>query len=353
MTESSLNQPQSAAPTTPPPMPAQPGRRVGVWIFVSVLVALLLVSLLINLGLIAMLAGAQGEQGLATTTVRDGDSRQTVALYDIAGVIDSSAARQFQKFYNAIDDDQNVKAVVLRVESPGGAVASSDEMHEIVLRLKGKGKKVVVSMGSLAASGGYYVSAAADTIVAERTTLTGSIGVIATWFVFKGTLDKIGVDPIVMKSSHAADWKDALSPLSKPAPYQQQYIQSLLNETQETFEDVVRKGRGERLKTRKATVEVPATQEAKAQTHEHTEPFNGKIYSAAGAMELGLVDMIGYERDACDRAAKAAQLGNPKVVRYSPRHGLFTSLAEGRSQGLDVQTLRQMQTPTIEAIWRP
>ncbi len=352
MTQVNPTQPQQpTTPLTPPPMPPRPRRRIGVWIFVSLLV----ISALINMAMIAMLGGTHGDMGLATTTVRDGAAHETIAVYDVSGVIDTRAARQFNKFCNAIDDDRNIKAVVLRVESPGGAVAASDQMHSNVLRLKKAGKKVVVSMGSLAASGGYYLSAPADTIVAERTTLTGSIGVIASWMVFKGTLDKIGVEPIVMKSSHAADWKDALSPLSKPLPYQEQYIQSLLNETQATFEQVVTEGRGKRLKTRQASVEVPAIQDAKAQTHEQTEPFNGKIYSAAGAMELGLVDMIGYERDAYDQAAKAAGLGNPRIIRYGPRQGLFAALADGHSQGLavNVESLRQMQTPAIEAIWRP
>ncbi|MCE5278633.1 MAG: S49 family peptidase [Planctomycetaceae bacterium] len=344
----------------PPPQPAaapRPRRRVGVWIFVSVLVTLLLLSVLINMGLVLMLTGAQSQYGLVKTTVQEGAADQTIAVYEISGVIDNSAADQFQKFTNALDKEPDVKAVVLRVETPGGSVAASDEIHDMILRLKGKGKKVVVSMGALAASGGYYVSAPADIIMAERTTMTGSIGVIATWFVFKGTLDKIGVEPIVMKSSDAAAWKDALSPLSKPAPYQQRYIQSLLNETQEIFEQVVRKGRGDRLKTRKPTIEVSdaATQQAQTQGQDQIEPFNGKIYSASAAMELGLIDKIGYQRDAYDQAAKAAGLGNPRVVRYVPRHSFLAVLTDGQTQSraLSVETLRQMQTPAIEVIWRP
>ena len=114
----------------------------------------------------------------------------------------------------------------------------------------------------VAASGGYYMSAPADEIYAEPTTITGSIGVIGGWVVLKGTLDKIGAEPIVVKSTHAQGWKDEMSMYAAPHAYQMKHIQEVLDKMQERFEEVVRTGRGNRLHPQAASYTIPATQGA-------------------------------------------------------------------------------------------
>ena len=203
---------------------------------------------------------------------------------------------------------------------------------------------------SLAASGGYYVSAGADEIFAEETTLTGSIGVILQWPVFKGTLDKIGVEMITLKSAHSREWKDELSPFRKPEPQEREHLIGLLNEVQNRFEQVVLRGRGSKLKAH----EAPKDEKPDKDRLEY-EAFNGKVYMAEKAMKLGLVDTIGYQANALDRAAGMAALDNPRVVRYSRREGLFEQMMGSRPPAgvsVDVETLDRLQTPRMLLMWK-
>lgn len=307
-------------------------------------------SLLINLYLIALLAaGLEGK--FTTTTIRSGRDDQVVAIYDLVGIIDGKAASQFTLFCREIIDDSDIQAVVLRVESPGGGVGASDRIHHQVQRLQAKGKTVVVSMGSVAASGGYYVSASAHEILAEPTTVTGSIGVIMAWPVMRGTLEKIGVEPIVLKSTHADTWKDEGSWIDKPTALHRKHLQKLLDDIQEKFETIVRNGRGARLKTRTAGLD---SAEGDVRYTE-IEPLNGKVYLADEALELGLIDRIGYLSDAADRAAKLAKLDDPKILRYQIRRGLLTELLQGNSAprfDLSIKTLDEFQTPRILLMWK-
>ena len=376
-------QPPYAAPPTPRPAPppqvpppgaggypppqviayAPPPRKRSIFktFLMVLLIAGLAGSILMNLALMAGLALTADVAGLQTTVVDEGKPEQTVALYTVSGVIDARAATEFAQFYKAVENDQNVKAVVLRINSPGGGVTSSDQMCQTVrmlkqLRRNGRGVPVVVSMGSLAASGGYYISAPADEIFAESTTVTGSIGVIAGWVVLKGTLDKIGAEPVVIKSTHARGWKDEISPYAHPHDYQIEHLQGVLDKMQERFEAVVTEGRGSRLKTREASFAIPPAEEGGEPTqHVETEPFNGKIYLAEDALELGMIDTIGYSEDATDRAAKLAGLTNHRVVRYAPRLGFFAMIARSQaadSTKLDASLLDKFQTPRFQMLWK-
>ena len=325
-------------------------------ILITVVVLLLVMSTMMNVYLLALI-GMGMESRLSKTVLRAGERNQTVAVYEISGVLDGKAAGAFDEFCRQVLDDGNIRAVVLRVESPGGALAPSDQIHRGVEALRAHGKTVVVSMGGVAASGGYYVSAPADEIFAEPTTATGSIGVIATWPVLQGTLEKIGVEMVVMKSAHAEGWKDSISPFHKPDERQRRHVQALLDDAQARFEDIVRKGRGDRLKERPARYEIPAPggDGTKTVLHEETEPFNGKVYTANEAKERGLIDAIGYQSDAIDRTVELADLDRPNVVRYAPRVGLMAQLLSARAPaplGLDAQTVETLQTPRLMMIWK-
>jgi protease-4 len=307
----------SPAPT-PQIIYALPKKRVmgGMWLAVLLGIAFFL-SIVLNFALLAA-AGAKAQDAFQQTTIHEGDDKNAVAVYDVSGVIFDQAAANFAKFAKEVKADKNIKAIVLRVDSPGGGVNASDEIHKMVQDLRAAGKKVVVSMGGVAASGGYYISAPADEIYAEPTTITGSVGVIMEWFVLKGTLDKIGVESIVMKSTDAQGWKDEISPFGQPDARQREHLQSVLDQMQARFEKIVRDGRGDRLKTKETqyTTTAPAPD---GTTHERqvkeTEPLNGKIYLADDAKERGLIDQIGYQSDAIDAAAKLANISNPAVIK--------------------------------------
>ena len=353
--------PQTAPPAAQPQViycQAPPKRRSFFRKSIVTLFGLIvLLSIIMNVYLAAILA-SQFQGPISQSVLRKGDEKNTVAVYGITGVLDGAAAASFEMFYREVARDPKVRAIVLRVDSPGGGVTASDQIHEMVQRLKTEsGKKVVVSMGGVAASGGYYVSAPADEIFAEPTTITGSIGVIMGWFVLEGTLEKIGVEPVVLKSTSARGWKDELSMFTQPDDRQRKHLQEVLDKLQDRFETVVRAGRKGKLKEKETTYTLTVGEGEKARPIQHTEiePLNGKIYLADEAKELGLIDEIGYLNKAIDRAVELAGVGKPTVIQYSPRKGLLDQLlsakaGEGLSVGADL--LDRLQTPRLMMMWK-
>jgi protease-4 len=210
---------------------------------------------------------------------------------------------------------------------------------------------VVVSMGGIAASGGYYIAAGAKRIYAEPTTTTGSIGVIAAWPVLKGAMDKLGVEVVTLRSDHARQWKARENFWEPPGDMVRQEVVDLLNSMQDRFEAVVRQGRGDRLKLIPAPTSGPETQPAGGPA-----PFNGKVYLAAQAKELGLVDEVGYFDDAVKAARDEAGLGNEaKVVQYGAPRGLLEALTGGKVVGgvnVDSKALHELTSPQLMMIWK-
>ena len=229
-------------------------------------------------------------------------------------------------------------------------------MHNEVQRLRKADKKVIVSMGSVAASGGYYLSACADEILAEETTTTGSIGVLAMWVTLRGTLQKIGAEPILMRSTHAKDWKVAMNPIDPPTDRQRSHIQDRLDDMQKRFEKVVTEGRGDRLRPHKVAQTVVVENGGAPQQTDEVEPFNGKVYGPDEAMALGLVDAKGYLSDAIERAGVAAGLTDPRVIIYKNRPTLSALLRGGSegSAGLGItrELIDDIQTPRILMMWK-
>ncbi len=350
--------PVPPAPVGPPRVWGPPPRRPSAVKHILLVIGgvFFALSILLNFYLILMLAAGL-EDGFAHTTIKEGRADQTIAIYRITGVIDADAADRFSGFCKKVKTNRQIKAIVLRVNSPGGGVSAADQIHNLVEQLQGARKKVVVSMGAMAASGGYYISASADEILAEPTTITGSIGVIMAWFVLRGTMEKLGIQPMVLKSTSARGWKDEISYVQKPDARQRKHLQETLDAIQAKFENVVRAGRGDRLKVREAsyTMRIGTGEDAKEVHVQETEPLNGKIYLSEEARELGLIDGIGYLSTAIDRAATLAKLTNPKVVRYDVRRGLLVQLLESRSASvldLNIKTLDELQTPRILLMWK-
>jgi len=198
--------------------------------------------------------------------------------------------------------DPAVLGIVLRIDSPGGAVVPAQEIYEAVNRLrKTYGKKVVVSMGTVAASGGYYIASASDKIVASPGTLTGSIGVIMEIPNVEGLLKKVGVESIVIKSgSH----KDTGSPFRKMRPEERALLQSVLDDVHHQFIEAVAKGRG------LTVVQV-------------TRLADGRVFTGRQAKSAGLVDQLGDLHDAIHAAAALVHIeGEPEVIEPKPRFSL-------------------------------
>src|SRR3954466_4590646 len=199
-------------------------------------------------------------------------------------------ADRIVKLLRKYEKDDDIKAVVLRVDSPGGAVAPSQEIHDAIKRIKAK-KKVVVSMGGLAASGAYYISAPADRIFAEPGTLTGSIGVIFMHFNVRGLLEAVKIEETTLKSGK---YKDTLSPFRPVQDTDREEIQGISDDVYGQFVQAVAEGR-----------KLP---EAKVR-----EIAEGRIYTGRRAKELKLVDELGGLDDAVQAAwALAGQAGEPR-----------------------------------------
>ena len=209
-------------------------------------------------------------------------------------------------------DDPGLKAVVLRIDSPGGSPAASQELNDQVQRLKESGKKVVVSCGDLAASGGYYVAVAADKIVADPATLTGSIGVISTVPNLQDLYSKIGYKEQVFKSG---PHKDMLSPGRPITPEEAQIMQGIIDDTYAQFVQAVANGRGFLDQVRKLA--------------------DGRVYTGDQAKQLGLVDELGGLHEAEALAGKMAGIASPQAVEYH-RPGL-TDLLRGLTAMGNVQ----------------
>ncbi|MBN1883161.1 MAG: signal peptide peptidase SppA [Deltaproteobacteria bacterium] len=219
---------------------------------------------------------------------------KSIAIVEVKGLIaDSEDVIKDLKKYR---DDTGVAAVVLRVDSPGGVVAPSQEIYEEVKKLTEK-KPVVVSMGSVAASGGYYISCGADYIMANPGTTTGSIGVIIEMMNFEGTADLIGIEGVVVKSG---DLKDVGNPFRAMTDKERRFLQEYVDSLQEQFLAVVMEGRG----LSREDVELIS---------------DGRILTGAQALELGLVDELGNLEDAIKKSAELVGIeGEPHVI-YPPK----------------------------------
>lgn len=227
---------------------------------------------------------------------------QKVAVIDIAGIVSKSDATI--KRIHTYRDDPSVKAIVLRIDSPGGSVAPVQEIFTELEKIK---KPIVASMGGSAASGGYYIACAADTIVANPGTLTGSIGVIMQFTRMKGLYDKIGLEHQVVKSGQ---FKDTGSPFRELTEQERAVLQATVDDVYNQFVDTISKARGNLL-TRAEVVELA----------------DGRIFSGKQALEAKLIDQLGNLPDAIKIAAELAGIdGKPRVLRPERRTSLFEQL---------------------------
>ena len=236
---------------------------------------------------------------IARTLVQNGSIGDKVAVIDITGVISRTQAVIDQ--IHQYRDDQTVKAIVLRINSPGGSVAPVQEIYSELKKLE---KPIVASMGSTAASGGYYIAAIADEILANPGTLTGSIGVIMQFTKLKGLYEKVGLEQQVVKSGK---FKDTGSPVRDMTDEERELLQTTLDDVHNQFIDAVFEGRQEQL-TREEIIALA----------------DGRIFSGQQALEHKLVDQLGNLPDAIDRAGELGGIeGKPKVVRIKRKTSML------------------------------
>jgi protease-4 len=340
---------QQMPPMMPPPMfmpPPPRERSFARAIFMTLATTIFGLSLAANVYLLLFSGLMAGGASARTNTVLEGEATERVAIIPVNGVIMTEASQQFERFIRMAEHDKNVKAVVLEIDSPGGTVTASDEIHHRILQFKKNrpGVQVVATMGSLAASGGYYIACAADYVFAQPTTMTGNIGVLFPRYNVSRLADKWGIEETTLEST-GANYKNAGSMFKPEDPEDLKYFQDIIDKSFVQFKTVVQNGRGKKL------------------TQPLDQIANGKIYLAPDALTLGLVDKIGYLEDAYLHAATG--LKKPQVVRYQNPPSLLEALSAKSNIGsigatsngsvnvqLDWQKLQELTTPRMLYLWR-
>uniref|UniRef100_A0A7V0Z4J3 Signal peptide peptidase SppA n=1 Tax=candidate division WOR-3 bacterium TaxID=2052148 RepID=A0A7V0Z4J3_UNCW3 len=245
-------------------------------------------------------------------------STGNIGVIEIEGVISSSkrTVRDIKQF----TEDPNIQGIIVRVDSPGGGVAASQEIYEELKKCRVQ-KKVVVSMGALAASGGYYVSLPADLIVANPGTITGSIGVIMQFPIFEELMKKIGINYEVIKSK---EHKDIGSPFRKMDEKEKKLLQDVVTDVYEQF--------------------VQATCEARNLPRDSVLKFaDGRIITGSQAKKLGLVDTLGSFEDAVKIIGDMLGIPKPNLIYPQKRLSLIELLTE---------PVEQILIPKIFYLWQ-
>jgi protease-4 len=295
-------------------------KKSDVVIGVIIIVSFLVFSLVMFFAFIGI--SGQGEFSLAGMGKR-------VAIIDLHGTITNSAdiIRQLKKYTK----DSSVPAIVLDIDSPGGGVAPSQEIYEEIKKAKEKGKKIVASMGSVGASGGYYVACAADTVIANPGTLTGSIGVIFQFPVAEELFKKIGLRFEVVKSG---EFKDVGSYNRRMTEGERKLLQSVIDDTYDQFVNVLVEGR-------------------KLSKEEVLKIADGSIFTGRQAKELGLVDELGDLEDAIKIAGKMGGIeGPPNIIKEMRRKISLFELLTQKMEELSKLNESEKFTPKLQYIFK-
>ncbi|GGF25279.1 putative signal peptide peptidase SppA [Halobacillus andaensis] len=253
-----------------------------------------------------LFGGDSDNEGPREEVIEEGSSSERIARLSVEGTIMSGQGSNpfMGEGYNhealleqleVIKEDSSINGVLLYVNSPGGGVFESAELHDKLNELKEEDKSLYVSMGGMAASGGYYISAPADQIYASEETFTGSLGVIMQSVNYEELADEYGVKFNTIKSG---EFKDIMSPTKEMTEEDREILQTLVDESYQGFVDVISEGR-----------DMPED--------EVIEIADGRIYSGQQALDNGLIDNIGFEEDAL-AALKEEIGGNPEVIEYHP-----------------------------------
>lgn len=323
----------------PPPLISQPVaqkksgcRRVFLIMGILMFLGFLLLGGFMILAIFSgmMRAGSQGHSRIRESVLVPGeDGHGTIVVIPIQGTIfgtgsvtaSSDMVRMYAEQFQRAAEDKDVRAVVIQMDSPGGGLTASDMLYREVSNLKEKGKPVVVSVGSLAASGGYYVIAPADYIVASPTSLVGSFGVIMQHMDVSGLMEKIGIGVQPIQSGES---KDIGSPFRHMTPEEKAYFESLLVSFHDRFIGIIAEGRGLEVDKVKALAD-------------------GKVFLATDALGYGLIDEIGYLDEALEKARELGGTEEPRIVSYS-RFNVFEELFGMEARATPLERLARQVT---------
>src|SRR4030066_37152 len=291
----------------------------------AVLAVIIRASLIFFIGVIflAFLGIFSGEQGASL------DFGDKIAIIDVHGVISSSSnvIRQLKKF----GEDSSIPALVIHIDSPGGGVAASQEIYAEINNSRKKGKIIVASMSSLGASGGYYIACAADTIVANPGTITGSIGVIFEVPIIEELLKKMGIKFEVIRSG---EMKDVGSVARSMTPKEREYLQQVINDTYEQFVVVV-------------------TKERKLPRAEVVKLADGRVFTGRQAQKLKLIDELGDLEDAIEIAAKMAGIkGKPRTIKERVRRTTFWDVLSESINKVDELSKAENFAPKLQYLYK-
>lgn len=257
-------------------------------------------------------------------------SGDKIALVEINDVIMSSenTVEQIKKYR----EDKSIKAIILRINSPGGGVAASQEIYEEVKKTRESGKPIVVSMGSIAASGGYYIAVGSNLIVANPGSLTGSIGVIAEFVTIKDLADKLGIKENTFKSG---ELKDAGNPFRDVNEQDKAYFQDVIDNSFGQFLDVV-------ARNRKMDIEK-------------LRPYaNGRVFTGLQAKEIGLIDSLGTFEDAIRITSKLAGIeGEPRIVRERKKFSFFEKIIGAKMEDVTELKNKLFNEPILQYKFQP
>ena len=306
-------QPETPKPASPP---ARSGRTFGAGLRVFIFGLAILIAL----------------SALFGSLLKDqiGDASQKIGIVEVTGVITSSRdiVRQLREF----GEDESIRGIILRIDSPGGSVAPSQEIYDAVLKIRKSGKKIYASMGNLGASGGYYIAAAADRIFANPGTLTGSIGVIMAFSNFEELLRKIGLRPEVIK---AGKFKDAGSPTRAMTKEERKYLQAVVDDVHNQFVEAITIGRG---------IDI----------EEARKLASGQIFTGRQAKELNLIDNLGGLEDAIASLAEAVGIiGRPNIIQEEPDVSPLDWLLKGSISKEIRSALNPTRFSLVQYLWVP
>ena len=253
-----------------------------------------------------------------------------IALVHVNGMLMDS--RDIVRQLSDYRHDPQVRGIILRIDSPGGAVAPAQEIYSEIMKLRADHKMVYASLGTVAASGGYYIACAADYVLANPGTLTGSISAVMAFNNIEELTKKVGVKPYIIKSGK---FKDVGSPLRTMTPDEQKLLQGVVNDVHEQFVQAIATGR-----------DLPL-----AEVHKIAD---GRIMTGQQALKLKLIDEVGGLEKTIDLLAKKLNVvGRPKVIEQKEKVPFFDWLLQGSlSSGL-AQTLMPSPQPRLQYVWFP
>lgn len=314
-------------------------------IFAIILIVLLCLSVFIIFALVTSRAVGLSRQFQPATSrevgpqleevmIKDNDARDKIAVITVDGIITSHQADEagnnmvdvIKAQLEAAKKDSRVKAAILKVDSPGGEVMASDEIYRAIQKFEDgrDGKPMICSMGSLAASGGYYISSPCRWIVANKLTLTGSIGVIMETINYRGLMDKIGVEPYVFKSGKYKDMLSGMRSTNEIPPGEHEMVQGLIDETFGQFKQVVQEGRDAAFSKNKDNKH--SEDQGQPLASDWKDYADGRVLSGDQALKLGLVDELGDFQDAVDRAEKLAHIDSANLIEYHETYDISNFL---------------------------